>query len=239
MDLMNKHSAARAYRDRVGAGSWLGLVRHELLACWLSMLPGALGFLLRRWCWGGFLFARCGEQPVFGRNISLFHPRRMVLGQRVAIDDDCRLDAEHCLEGEFSLADDVIISRGSLLSAMHGCLRLGPRVNVGANCTLYSAGGIEIGADTMLAANCYLGGGSYAVRGSLERPLSSQLQPGRGLVIEEDCWLGAGVVVIDGVKIGKGSIIAAGAVVIRDVEPFSVMAGVPARRVGFRGSVES
>ncbi|MGA1498428.1 MAG: hypothetical protein ACO38Y_11575, partial [Steroidobacteraceae bacterium] len=67
---MNKQSAARAYRDRVGAGSWLGLVRHELLACWLSMLPGALGFLLRRWCWGGFLFARCGEQPVFGRNIS-------------------------------------------------------------------------------------------------------------------------------------------------------------------------
>ncbi len=239
MDDMENESAAKAYRDRVGARSWLDLVRHELLACWLAPLPGALGFLIRRWLWGRLLFARCGGGAVFGRNISLFHPRRMVLGERVAIDDDCRLDAERCERGEFALGDDVIVSRGSLLSALHGHLKLGPRVSVGANCLLYSAGGIDIGADTMLAANCYLGGGSYAVRGARERPISNQIQPGRGLVIGEDCWLGAGVTVIDGVKIGKGSVIAAGAVVIRDVEPFSVMAGVPARRIGYRGSGDS
>ena len=239
---MNKNpqpSAAQAYRGRVGAGSWLGLVRHEVLAGWLALIPGALGFLLRRWLWGRGLFAGCGRQAIFGRNISLFHPGRMVLGERVAIDDDCRLDAERCAQGEFVLGDDVIISRGCLLAAMHGHLRLAPRVNVGTHCTMYSAGGIDIGADTMLASNCYLGGGSYAVRGSFDIPLSRQLQPGRGLVIAEDCWLGAGVTVIDGVTIGRGSVIAAGAVVIRDVEPFSVMAGVPARRVGFRGSLDT
>jgi len=236
---MKGNSAARAYRDRVGAASWLGLVWYELLACWLAPLPGAAGFLLRRWLWRSGLFARCGRQPVFGRNVSLFHPGRMYLGERVAIDDDCRLDAERCERGEFVLDDDVIISRGSLLSAMHGHLKLGPRVSIGVNCLLYSAGGIDIGADTMLAANCYLGGGSYAVRGALDQPMAGQLLPGQGLVIGEDCWLGAGVTVIDGVSIGRGSVIAAGAVVIGDVEPYSVMAGVPARRVGYRASLES
>lgn len=239
MGMDHTSSAARAYLDRVGARSWLGLVRHEILAGWLSLMPGALGFVLRRWLWGQVLFASCGRQAVFGRNISLFHPGRMVLGERVAIDDDCRLDAERCSLGEFALGDDVIVSRGCLLSAMHGYLRLGPRVNVGTCCTMYSAGGIDIGAGTMLASNCYLGGGTYAVRGSREKPLSGQLEPGRGLVIGEDCWLGAGVTVIDGVTIGRGSIIAAGAVVIDDVEPFSVMAGVPARRVGWRGPQDS
>lgn len=236
---MEHHSAASAYRARVGAGSWISLIRYELLACWLALLPGALGFLLRRWLWGPGLFAQCGPQPVFGRNISLFHPGRMWFGARVAIDDDCRLDAVRCQPGEFVLEDDVIISRGSLLSAMHGPLRLGPRVSLGVNCSLYSAGGIEIGADSMLAANCYVGGGSYSVRGTLDRPMASQLEPGRGVVIGEDCWLGAGVTVIDGVAIGRGSVVAAGAVVIGDVEPYSIMAGVPARCVGHRRSVET
>ncbi|MCX4175796.1 DapH/DapD/GlmU-related protein [Paraburkholderia madseniana] len=52
--------------------------------------------------------------------------------------------------------------------------------------------------------------------------------------IEEDCWLGARVTVLGGVTIGKGSVIAAGSVITRDVPPFSIVAGVPGRVVGSR-----
>ena len=99
---------------------------------------------------------------------------------------------------------------------------------------MYSSGGIRIGADTMLAANCYVGGGRYDPHGSCEIPMSQQELPARGVVIEEDCWLGAGAVVIDGVRVGKGSVVAAGAVVTRDVPAYSIVAGIPARPVGQR-----
>jgi acetyltransferase-like isoleucine patch superfamily enzyme len=52
--------------------------------------------------------------------------------------------------------------------------------------------------------------------------------------LEEDVWLGGGVIVLDGVHIGKGSVISAGTVVTRDVKPNSIMAGVPARLISER-----
>ena len=51
------------------------------------------------------------------------------------------------------------------------------------------------------------------------------------VVLEEDCWIGAGAIILPGVKIGKMAIVGAGAVVTKDVEPFSVVAGVPAKMI--------
>lgn len=52
------------------------------------------------------------------------------------------------------------------------------------------------------------------------------------VTIEDDCWLGSNSVVLPGVTIGKMSIVAAGAVVTKDVEPYSIMVGSPAKRIG-------
>lgn len=56
----------------------------------------------------------------------------------------------------------------------------------------------------------------------------------RGIVVEDDVWIGYGATVLSGVKIGEGAIVAACSLVTRDVEPFSIVAGVPARKVGMR-----
>lgn len=53
-------------------------------------------------------------------------------------------------------------------------------------------------------------------------------------VVGNDVWFGYGVIVIAGVEIGRGSIIAAGSVVVKDVKPYSIVAGVPAKEVGRR-----
>jgi len=58
------------------------------------------------------------------------------------------------------------------------------------------------------------------------------------VVIEDDVWVGYGTIILSGVRIGKGSIIAAGSIVTKDVEPFSIYAGVPAKRMGNRFSSE-
>ena len=228
-------SALATYRALVGAGSWLGLLRHEIVVSWGAVLPGAVGLAFRRLTWRGSLFGRCGRGTVWGRQVTLWHPGKMWIGDGVAIDEGCQLDARGCEPGGFRLGEDVLISRGCVVSGKDGRLSLGARVNVGVGCVMYASTRLEIGADTMLAAQCYIGGGRYTVYGRTDVPIAEQPAPRRGVVIEEDCWLGAGVVVVDGVRIGRGSVVGAGAVVTQDVAPYSVVAGVPARPVGTRG----
>ena len=227
-------SAIGAYMDLVvGARSWLRLLQHELVGCWLAGTSGALGLAVRRVLWPR-LFHTCGRGVVWGRNITLRHSRKMDIGDAVFVDDHCQLDAQGCAEGEFSIGAGALISRCCIVSGKDGALTIGPRVNIGAGCILYASTELRIGADTMLAAMCYVGGGRYTTRGRTELPVASQPVPRMGVVIEEDCWLGAGVIVIDGVHIGRGSVIAAGAVVTADVAPYSVVAGVPGRLVATR-----
>jgi carbonic anhydrase/acetyltransferase-like protein (isoleucine patch superfamily) len=227
-------SAIGAYMDLVvGARSWPRLVKYELIGAWLSGTPGALGLALRRLLWRN-LFRSVGGRVVWGRHITLRHPGKMDIGDAVVVDDLCQLDAQGCAEGEFRIGAGALISRGCIVSGKDGALTIGPRVNVGAGCILYASTELRIGADTMLAAMCYVGGGRYTTRGRTDIPIASQPVPRLGVVIEDDCWLGAGVIVIDGVRIGRGSVIAAGAVITEDVAPYSVVAGVPGRLVATR-----
>ncbi len=231
---MHKGSALRGYQDLVvGSRSWLALIRHEFVAGWGAKLPGAAGLAFRKLLWPS-LFHQLGRGTVFGQDVIVRHPGKMTFASDVVVDDNCYLDAKGCGPGQFVVAHGAMISRGCLLSAKEGGISIGERATVGASCVFYSFGGIEIGADTMIAAQCYIGGGRYDPRGSLEVPMHRQPLPGRGVVIEEDCWLGAGVTVVDGVRIGRGSIIAAGAVVTRDVVAETIVAGVPAKSLGPR-----
>lgn len=59
---------------------------------------------------------------------------------------------------------------------------------------------------------------------------------GQKIIIEQDCWIGFGAIIVTGVKVGRGSIVAAGSVVLKDVEPYSIVAGNPAKVVSRRFS---
>lgn len=107
-------------------------------------------------------------------------------------------------------------------------------VYIGPGCVLYPK--VEIGAYTLLANNIRILGGDhrYDIPG---RPI---MYSGRDNVrptsIGRDCWIGAYSIIMCGVKIGDGSIIAAGSVVTKDVEPYSIYGGVPARKIKDRFS---
>ncbi|HWP49864.1 MAG TPA: DapH/DapD/GlmU-related protein [Candidatus Limnocylindrales bacterium] len=226
-----RKSAIQKYRNTVvGKEDVFSLIRYELITSLLGGLPGAVGFLLRQIFYRS-LFAQVGHGVVFGRYLTLRHPHKIKIGHNVIIDDYCLLDAKGCKEGDFILGNNVLISRNCILSCKEGFLRVGDNTNFGANCSLYSVSRIDIGSDVLFAANCYIGGSMYYFHRTDMPPIQQGSYSKGGVVIGDGCWLGADVKVLDGVKIGPGTIVGAGAVVLEDVESFSIVAGVPAKLI--------
>jgi acetyltransferase-like isoleucine patch superfamily enzyme len=115
-------------------------------------------------------------------------------------------------------------------------------VTIGEDCALnsgtvlYTGNGIVIGDAVLIAANCTLAPTNHQFADLTRRIRDQGFQPSRGgIVIEDDVWLGANVVVLDGAVIRKGAVVAAGAVVRGEVEAYAIYAGAPAKRVGTRG----
>ncbi len=83
---------------------------------------------------------------------------------------------------------------------------------------------VVIGGKVIIGKNCHIGAGAI-LAGVIEPPSADPV------IIEDDVLIGANAVILEGVKVGKGAVIAAGSVVVKDVEPLSVMAGVPAKLI--------
>lgn len=120
---------------------------------------------------------------------------------------------------------------------LHGPITLGDEVSVNARATLDGgAKGITIGRGTRIAS----GAAIYAFDHGLapERSIREQPVTSRGIQIGEDVWIGANAGITDGVRIGDHAVVAMGAVVTRDVPPWGIVGGVPARVIGDRRETE-
>lgn len=138
-----------------------------------------------------------------------------------------------------ALGDDVTIVGDTTLSAVCGELRVGDRValNRHVHVDASQGGRIEIGQSVLIGPNVVLRASDHS-HGRVDIPICDQGHTGGWIVIEEGVWLAANVVVTRNVRIGANSIVAAGAVVVKDAPPFSVVAGVPARVVRSRKEVQ-
>jgi len=110
-------------------------------------------------------------------------------------------------------------------------MKTGNNIQINPGSCLY--GHIEIGDDVMIAPNVTLAGGNHGIaRNGIA--MISQQSVAKGIRIENDVWIGANAVVVDGVAIGEGAVVGAGAVVTKDVERYSVVVGNPARFKSYR-----
>jgi len=122
-----------------------------------------------------------------------------------------------------SCGQRVEISPHAIIWGTHGVV-VEDDVAIHSFTHIFGSGGVHIGARTLISAGCSIA--------SLTHPeeIADRDKPfGKSVTIEEDCWLGTGAIVLPGVRIGRGSIIGAGAVVTRDIPPLSVAVGSPAR----------
>lgn len=230
------NSALRRYQDLViGTRKWWDLFLYEFIQLFASWVPGALGLLLRKWFYP-LLLGSCGKGVVFGKDVVLRHPRKIHLRRGVILDDGVMLDAKGGEESGIVLEDDVFIGRNSILSCKDGRIHLGKRSNIGFHSEIFSSSQVTIGEDVMVAAYCYLlGGGSYKTD-RLDIPMNQQydFEGKGGVTLEDNVWLGAHVVVFDGVTIATGSVIGANGLVNRNVASNVIAVGQPARAVSNR-----
>jgi len=223
-------SPLRKYQDLVvgDRGVW-SLMRFELLTALLGDLPGVAGLGLRRLLYPRLL-ARTGRNVVFGQDITLRHPNLIRLGANVVVDDACVLDAKGTGAQGIAIGDGVYLGRGTILSCKGGSIEVGDHVNLGLGCVVLSESRVAIGENCLFAAHCYLVAGGNHDMSRTDIPIIQQPSVSRGgITIEPNVWLGARVTVLDGVTIGRDSVVGAGAVVTHDIPPFAVAAGVPAR----------
>jgi len=134
-------------------------------------------------------------------------------------------------EGCVSLGDQVSIGRDVHLQTSHGCIDIGNGSSIQDACRLY--GNIIVGRGCLFGPNIYASSGAHAFDAIPHLPINFQevitSVIGLPIIVEDDCWVGINAVLMPGITIGKGSVVGAGSVVLRDVPPYSVVAGAPAK----------
>lgn len=198
------------------------------LVDWVPLGPGRL---LRRFLYR-FLCQQLGSKVCIEPGVKLTNAQGIELGDRVMLRSQVWL-RNHGPRSRMRLGDWVHLDRGVDVKAHRQAeIEIGSHTYIGPY-TCLSGDSIKIGKDCLIASHS----GIYAnnhIFADPERLIREQGSSYRGIVIEDDCWLGTGVRVVDGVTIGQGSVVGAGAVVTKDIPPYSIAVGIPAKVIGQR-----
>ncbi len=141
----------------------------------------------------------------------------------------------------------IIVRAGAVIDAFvkikpaggDGDLVVGAQAVINSGCVLYIGHGISIGAGALIAANCTVAATEHAFADP-DRPIREQgFRPGRGgVVIEDDVWIGANSVLLDGAHVGRGSVVGAASLVRGVLPPYCIAHGRPATVQGWRRQPE-
>ena len=159
----------------------------------------------------------------------IMYPFRLVIYKKIGIRAYISPMSSIRSHKNISLGSKCQINSFVVLWPTKLCIGCNSQINPGT--AIY--GDVAIGENVMIAPNCMIAGGNHNFKDN-NIPMIFQGSNEKGIVIEDDVWIGANSVIVDGVKIGRGAVIAAGSVVVKDVDEFAVFAGVPAVKIKSR-----
>lgn len=114
---------------------------------------------------------------------------------------------------------------------VHGYgVRIGNKVNINYDVYIDGRGKVDIGDYALIGPGAKIISSNHQID-NVEGPMTSQPCELRRVKLEEDVWIGAGAIILPGVTVGRGGVVAAGSVVTGDVAPFSVVGGIPAKEI--------
>jgi acetyltransferase-like isoleucine patch superfamily enzyme len=195
-------------------------------------------FIFRRFLRGLFyrIFFKSskGLFLLVGKNTVIRQPQYLSVGKQFIAEDYCEIN---CLSKRgIVLGDRVSIGRYALIrpSNFYGGgeigegLKVGDNSNIGSYAYIGCSGYIEIGNNVMISPRV----GIYSENHNFQHtdiPMKEQGVTREFVKIEDDCWIASNSIILAGVTVGKGSIVSAGSVVTKDVPPYSIVGGVPAK----------
>ncbi len=158
------------------------------------------------------------------------------LGRSCFIDDGVTIYG-HRDGGEVRLGNQVHLYRGTIIEVgAGGSVIIGDGTHIQASCNLKAfLGSLIIGCNVQIAPHCGFSPYEHDFEDRGVAIKSQGIRSAGDIVLEDDVWLGLGVSVLEGVRVGKGAVIGAGAVVTKDIPAYAIAVGVPAHVIRMRG----
>ena len=193
---------------------------------------------LLRGAWLRLRVKHSGGLLLVGRGARVLNPWHLSLGRNVKLEEGAEVQ---CLSLRgVHLGDGVTIGRGASIrpSSYYGMdpgegLEVGSGTAIGAYAWIGASGHVRIGKDVICGPRMVLIPENHNFEDT-RTSIKSQGVTRAGIEIGDGCWIGCNVTILAGVRVGSGSIVAAGAVVREDVPPDSIVGGVPARLIRSR-----
>lgn len=201
-------------------------------------MPSPLSLIRRtreglRLSWYRVRLAALGEGCRIESGISLQYPGRIRIGDGTGIGRNVTLRANTHQSPGIEVGKGVSINDAVVINANRGRVTLGDRSWLGPFCLIYGNGGVTIGHNVLVAGHSSINTVSHSTD-RCDIPVNDQPVVIDPVVIEDDVWIGLNAVILQGVTIGRGTIVGAGAVVNKSIPPWSIAVGVPARVIGRR-----
>lgn len=169
--------------------------------------------------------------------------RRATRRKGVTIDKSCLISPKariNARTGKITIGAESTVSPFAIVQGNvtmgRGCSVQAYSILVGYGTDSDRKGEIRIGNDVRIASHVMMIGANHRFD-DVNKPIAKQGVERRPIVIEDDVWIAGRVNIVAGVTVGRGAVVAAGAVVTKDVPPYSVVAGVPARVIKMRKGV--
>lgn len=220
--------------DKQSSNKKLSRLQELLITTLVGSIPTlAMGVAVRQTLYPP-IFKHMGKKVFIQDGVEFISTNKIELGDEVylfrnvkinACDDNCRI----------VLGDRVALERGvDIGCAGDNCtIEVGDNTFIGPYTCIGGPGNVKIGKHCLIAAHTGIVANNHVFSDPVQT-IRNQGLTKKGIEIGDDCWLGYGVKILDGVTIGRGSVIGAGAVVTKDLPPYSIAVGVPARAIGSR-----
>jgi acetyltransferase-like isoleucine patch superfamily enzyme len=206
-------------------------ILEQLVLGLFGWIPTLLGVGLRALAYR--LIMRLDGTPAIEPGVRIAYASGIRLGKGVYLDQGVYL---HALPQGITIGDNSFIMHHTTLHVFNFRNLPQAGITIGKNCFLgefnviRAQGGVRIGNDVYTGPMVQMVAVNHVYQDP-NRPIREQGITAQGIVIEDDVWIGANATIVDGVTIGRGSIIGAGAVVTRDIPPYSIAVGAPAKPV--------
>jgi acetyltransferase-like isoleucine patch superfamily enzyme len=180
----------------------------------------------------------CGPDVLVRRPHLIKGASKISIGRGTQIGHHVSIQCWPGPQGWISLGENCDIGEFAMILSYGGDIVIGSHCSVNPFSILYGHGGLKIGDHVRIAGHTVIIPAEHRFEDP-NIPIAHQGATKKGIVIEDDVWIGTHCSILDGVTVGRGAVIGAGSVVTRDVSPFSVVAGVPAQRIRTRNTEPS